>query len=188
MKDGSEGKETPQGAQKKSEDSAVEGKQETLKFEEALNRAIGKIKQERLEFLRSMYQKMVDKTPEDLKKSEVDIENVQIENLAIIYTLNDDGPPHWYAAPIKFGQQEIGSKKDEMIHMLRDTLQLIELQDMANLFFQVITKAFIGKPEMPNKTNLASVIVNKTAENVIHSLQELNMLRQKMGQFHLGEN
>lgn len=181
MKDGPAEQKTPPGQEKKSEDSPVVNEEKILRFEEALNQAIGKIKQERLEFTRAMYQKMVDKKPEDLKKSELAIENVQIKNLAIIYTLNDDGPPHWYAAPIKFGQQVVGSKKADMIHMLRDTLHLIELQEMVDLFFQVITKAFIGKPEGQNKTNLASVLVNKTAEAVIHGLEELSILRQKIG-------
>ena len=183
MKEESGEKKTPPESEKKSEHSPVVQEQKGLRFEEALNRAIGKLKQERLEFARVMYQEEANKKPEDLKRSEVAIENVQIKNLAIIYTLNDDGPPYWYAAPIKFGQQEVGSKKADMVHMLRDTLHLIELQDMVDLFFQVITKAFVGKPEGSNKTNLASVLINKTAEAVVHGLQELSALRQKMGQF-----
>ncbi|MBU1173051.1 MAG: hypothetical protein KKD44_26105 [Proteobacteria bacterium] len=182
MKEGSGEKKTPQEPQKESKDSPVQGKQKALRFEEALNQAIGKIKQARLEFIRAMYQQSADKDkdPEKLKKTEEIIENVKIENLAVIYTLSNDETPHFYGAPIIFGKQEAGCTRLQMVHMLQDLLKFIELQDLGQLITQNIENAFVGTPQEPKKTNLATIIVNNTANATIYKLQE-EAIKRKMG-------
>jgi len=179
MKEESGEKKTPQGPEKKSEDSPVQGKQKALKFEEALNQFIGNIKKNVLEYKKAEFQHKHGKAVE-LPDFTPEIENIKIQNLAVIFTLNDNGQPHWYSNLIQFGKQEVCATDTDLYHMICDAKHIMEAQNMITGMVQGIKALFLKKPEKPNETNMASFLIQRTAQAVVYALQE-EMIKQKTG-------